>query len=143
MQTRNIEKIQKAVLQYPEAANNFDAKTWIENERNIALINEQEDVALFERYDQQQNAVFGHYFFFSRGKEAIETANQFLKEIFTTPEYSVKIILGFTPVEHKAALWMNKRLGFETLGIVNIDNEDYQLVMLTKPMWEQGRKNHE
>jgi hypothetical protein len=103
----------------------------------VALTNKNKDIALFERVAAAPSAVYGHYFFWSRGKQAREAAKKFLKEIFTTEEYGVETILGLTPIDHKGALWLNKQLGFKEVAQFNSVVGELKMVMLTKKEWEQ------
>lgn len=129
--------IAKAISQYADEIVGFDPLTWTENQSNVALINDNEDIALFERLPLNPVAVFGHYFFWSRGKEAVKAAKHFLEEIFNG-DYNVKVIIGLTPVDHKAALWMNRQLGFtETEGILPHETGDVKMVTLTKQEWSK------
>lgn len=135
MRTYNLVDIKKAISQYAEEITDFYPKEWIQNDRNIALINEKKDVALFEHQHGLKNTVCGHYFFFSRGKEAVKSATEFLKEIFNS-SYYVETIVGLTPEEHKGALWMNKKLGFKDYGQVTTCVGPCRFVMLTKKQWK-------
>lgn len=135
MRTFDSHLITKAVSQYAEQITGFEPDEWTQNTWNVALTNDNEDIALFERQELNPVAVFGHYFFWSRGKDAVKAAKEFLKEIFTDG-YSVEVIMGLTPVEHKGALWLNKQLGFKPVEIVNSHVGDLQMVMLTKNEWE-------
>jgi hypothetical protein len=102
----------------------------------VALTNKNKDIALFERVAAAPSAVYGHYFFWSRGKDAVKASEEFLKEIFRG-DYGVEIIVGLTPTTHKGALWLNQRLGFKKIEVVPSIVGDLQMVMLTKKEWEQ------
>ena len=135
MRTYDLTLITKAVAQYADQIDGFDPDEWTDNYLNVALTNDNEDIALFERQELNPVAVFGHYFFWSRGKDAVKAAKQFLEEIFTGG-YNVEVIVGLTPVEHKGALWLNRQLGFVPLDIINSRVGDLQMVVLTKNDWE-------
>lgn len=136
MRTFDADIITKAVSQYADQITGFDPDEWTENFLNVALTNDNEDIALFERQQLNPVAVFGHYFFWSRGKHAVKAAKDFLEEIFTN-NYGVEIITGLTPVEHKGALWLNRQLGFSNVEIIPSHVGDLQMVILTKKDWEQ------
>lgn len=136
MRTFDYYLITKAVSQYADEVVDFDPKVWTEDPDNVALINDNEDIALFQRQSLNPVAVFGHYFFWSRGKDAVKAAKTFLKEIFTN-DYNIEVIMGLTPVTHKGALWLNKQLGFKPIEIVPSHVGDLQMVSLTKKDWEQ------
>jgi len=136
LRTYNLDKIEKAVSQYSEEIVGFNPLKWVSNLNNVALINNNDDVALFERQYLNPKSVCGHYFFFSRGKKALIAAKEFLKEIFKD-EYDIEIILGLTPTDHKGALWMNKQLGFKNQDIIEGVTGPVQLVMMTKQQWKE------
>lgn len=136
MRTYDIKKVKAATSQYAEEIEGFHPEEWLSNELNIALINDKDDIALFEHQADLTDTVCGHYFFFSRGKHAIKAAQEFLKELFTTTY--VKAITGLTPVEHKAALWMNRRLGFKEHGEVSTVVGPCKFVVLTKEQWKES-----
>lgn len=138
MRTYKIEKIKSAVKQYSEEIVGFNPEEWIENKKNIALINDNDDVALFENQTGLTNTVCGHYFFFSRGKEAIKAAQEFLYEVFTTTY--VETITGLTPLDNKGALWMNRRLGFKEYGDIDTVVGPCRFVFLSKEQWKDLNK---
>lgn len=142
MRTFDIDLIQRALDQYSENILGLDLRNWIRDGSNIALTNEYEDVALFERQYRLPFSVCGHYFFHSRGKQARDEARKFLKEIFTGP-YDVEVIVGLTPIDHKPALWMNKQLGFRSQGQIQADTGLHEFVILTKQEWLQEEGNKE
>ena len=139
MRTYDVLKVVDAVGQYAEEVTNFYPVDWLNDKSNVALVNSNDDVALFERTPFNPFAVYGHYFFWSRGKDAFKVAKDFLTEIFTTNDYNVHIILGLTPLDHKGALWMNKQLGFKTLDTFTAYDKEFRIVMLTKKEWEQSQ----
>lgn len=139
MRTFDISKIKAAVAQYAEEIEGFDPYYWLQNPNNIALINDNDDVALFEHQYRLTNTVCGHYFFFSRGKQAVAAAQKFLEEIFSN-EYKVDTIIGLTPENHKAALWMNRRLGFKDNGQIDSITGPCRFVTLTKQTWKDSNK---
>lgn len=133
--TRNVLSVQKAVAQYADRIVGFDPVVWLSDPSNIALTNRQGDIALFEDQSKMPGAVCGHYFFFSRGRDAIKTSKEMLKEIFKHG-YGVDRIIGLTPVDNLGALWMNKRLGFKEYGEIGTEAGLCKFVILTKNEWE-------
>lgn len=102
--------------------------TWLLNIDNIALRNEHGDVALFEW--RQTGVYCGHYFFASRGREAVEAGEDFLRYVFeNTP---IQVIIGFTPLDKKGAIWMSQRLGFHDHGDEDIDGRMHKIFVMTK-----------
>jgi hypothetical protein len=136
MRTFNSDLVTEAVSQYAERIEGFYPVEWLSNLNNVALTNKNKDIALFERVAAAPSAVYGHYFFWSRGKDAVKASEEFLKEIFRG-DYGVEIIVGLTPTTHKGALWLNQRLGFKKIEVVPSIVGDLQMVMLTKKEWEQ------
>jgi hypothetical protein len=138
MRTYDVDKINAATVQYSEEIEGFTPEEWLDNKMNIALINNNDDVALFEHQQALTDTVCGHYFFHSRGREAERAAKEFLEEIFTN--YYVKTITGLTPETHKGALWMNQRLGFKEYGNVDTVVGPCRFVMLTKEHYEDAKQ---
>lgn len=131
--------VTEAVKLYKGDVLGLNVPEWVNNPANVALRNELGDVSLFERNWRQPNTVSGHYFFVSRGGVARLAAEEMLKEIFTG-DYDIEVVTGLTPIAHKGALWMNKRLGFKTVDTINTEIGDCELVMLTKEQWEGMNK---
>lgn len=129
MRTYDIAKVTRAVSQYAESITGFYPEYWLADEDNIALI-DGEDVALFEYV--RDGVYFGHYFFKSRGKDAVTTAQRFLKEAFAKME----VIQGLTPLTHLGARWLNKRLGFKSYGVIKTPTGPCELLIMTKDEWE-------
>lgn len=139
MRTYSITLIEKTMTPYLHEVAGFDPVKWVLDWNNIALTNKNEDLALFEL--SEDGIYTGHYFFNSRGKEAYEAAQKFLKEIFSK-QYDVKVIRGLTPLDKKGALWMNRRLGFIEYGDIDTPDGPCRLVLLTRPEWiEQNKEN--
>jgi hypothetical protein len=137
VRTYDLEKVKKATAQYAEEIVGFDCEEWLADPLNIALINENDDIALFENQVDLKNTVCGHYFFFSRGKYALKAAKDFLIELFSN-DYPVEVITGLTPQNHKGALWMNRQLGFKEYGNVDTEVGPCRFVMLTKEQWKDN-----
>lgn len=136
--TKDVKKVVDAVSQYQEEVLGFEPDDWLKNHDNVALV-KGDDVSLFERqYDLGDDVVCGHYFFFSRGRAARDTAKEMLKEAFTGP-YNINRIAGLTPVDHRGALWMNKQLGFKSYGQVDTPAGPCEFVLLTKQEWENSQ----
>ena len=131
--------IRQAVDKYMGEIEGFDPDTWVDNDYNVALIREDtQDVALFERQYKIPHVVHGHYFFHSRGKEAIKTAKAALKEIFSG-KYNIEVVSGFTPYDNKGALRMNKLLGFTSHGSIDTSVGPCDFVVLTRKEWEKAQ----
>jgi hypothetical protein len=132
--------VQTAIGDYAESIVGLDLEEWLDHSTNVALTNEYRDVGLFERQWFDPTTVAGHYFFISRGKQAIQSAILFLDEIFSG-DYNVEKVVGLTPIDHKAAFWMNKRLGFKSHGQIDTETGLHEFVLMTKQEWLQLKDN--
>jgi|SRR6185312_627505 len=124
--------IEQAIKGSERILTEFDPKWWLEQPGNIALINDVNDVSLFQRILPE--VVIGHYFYHSRGRNAIDTATDMLHEIFTG-DYNVEVIEGLTLLEKLGARWLSKKLGFKSYGIVQTTAGPCEMVMMTKEEW--------
>lgn len=137
--TIKVHDITQAVDPYMKEIQGFTPEEWVDNDANVALIDPKtKDVALFERQYKVPHAVHGHYFFHSRGKRAYQTAVAALDEIFSG-KYNIEVVSGLTPLDHKGALWMNRRLGFTSHGSMDTSIGPCDFVVLTKQEWENAR----
>lgn len=129
--TYDAEIVQKALLRYED---NFDirADIWLLHDGNIAL-QSGEDIALFE--DTAPGIYTGHYFFKSRGKDAYEVSVRMLDYMFKNHAEAIR---GLTPVTHKGALYLTRRLGFKDYGEVSIDGNNYVIFVMTKSEYEEN-----
>jgi len=127
--------VRQATSQVDFELEGFHLREWLADDENVALTNLRGDVSLFERQWRNPSIVTGHYFFFSRGREALDVAKEMLEEIWKE-EYKVKTILGLTPVTHRGALWLNKRLGFKTIDTIDAITGPCRLVQLSKETQE-------
>lgn len=132
MRTYDVDKIVEAVSQYADKIVDFYPYEWVLDKANIALINDKGDVALFQLL--RPEVYYGHYFFFSRGREAVNVAKDFLREAFT--EHPVKVIQGLTPLVNLGARWMNRQLGFKSQGVTPTIADTCEIVIMTKQDWE-------
>lgn len=112
----------------------FDLKQWQEDPSNILLSDGKDNFALFGY--EFPRAYQGHYAFLSaRGKEAIRLSRLFLSQMFD--DYGARLIFGLTPLENKKALWMSRRVGFQSQGIVETLEGESQLFTLLKEEYEE------
>lgn len=137
MRTYDTSLVSHAVLQYGDVTG-FEPVSWLSDLNNVALTNQNKDIALFQRQEENPVSGQGHYFFWSRGKDAIKAGKEFLREFFTGP-YNIEVIMGLTPLTHKGALWMNTQLGFKKLEVVSSHLGELQMVMLTKEEWSKNQ----
>lgn len=139
MRTYDVGKVLAATNAYKENIEGFEPEEWLADPFNIALINDGDDVALFENQVDLKQTVCGHYFFHSRGKKAIQAAQNFLEEVFNDYDH-VETIIGLTPTDHKGALWMNKRLGFKEHGTIDTVVGPCMFVLMTKEQWKDSKQ---
>jgi len=118
---------------YPEAIEDFDANEWLADYENLALFNDAGDLAMFSF--QKEGVYTGHYFFLSRGRQAVKAAKELLEFFWETAE-NAQVLVGLTPLEKLGARWMNKQLKFTSHGVVQTVTGPCELVILTKKEWE-------
>ena len=83
---------------------------WIANPLNVAVFHN-EDMALF---DYEGPGLYqGHFFFRSRGKEAVEAAKIITQDMF---DYGAKMIVGFVPVINRKAGVIARMAGYHFVG---------------------------
>lgn len=138
MRTTDINIVKAATDPWVEEIQGFEVEEWLAHGGNVALTNEDGDVALFERQYLAPHTVCGHYFFHSRGPKAAKAAVALLAEAFTGP-YNIDVIVGLTPLNKKGALRMNEFLGFKSNGQIETVIGPCEFVMLTKQEWENGQ----
>lgn len=129
VRTYSADVVNRATAQYSDEIVGFDVDNWLNVQGNIALCTENGDVALFE--EESSGVVTGHYFFFVRGRDAINLSRVVLNEIFTGP-YGIKVIRGLTPLDNKGALWMSRHVGFKSYGTIKTPVGPCMLFILTK-----------
>lgn len=113
-----------------------DPVEWVSNPVNLVLEID-DDLALFEYGLPDKRIYSAHYFFKSRGKQAMQAAKAFLDEVFNSC-YNIDVIMGLTPVEHRAARWMNRRMGATSYGIEEVHGKEFELFILTKKEFNDG-----
>lgn len=107
----------------------FDVIEWMGNPLNVAVVNDSGDLAIFEH--ASNGLVNSHYYFKSRGKQAILAAKDFLHEIFNEP-YNIQVARGFTPLTNLGARWISRQIGATSHGVLEIDHKFYELFIITK-----------
>ena len=129
MRIYDIGLVQEAINYIHPEGVDISAEEWLDTPTNIALINDSEDLALFEI---GFNDVYtGHYYFKSRGRKAIEAAKGFLDELFNTC-YNINVILGLTPITNLPARWLSRQVGFKSHGVVQGPKRHYEMFIITK-----------
>lgn len=123
--TFSVSDVENALKLYPFGDVDLDVSKWL-NEDNFAFRDDRGNFALFEL--SEPGVYYGHYYFIDRGKKAVDLAVSTLKMFFEIAE----VVKGLTPVYHKAALWMNRRLGFKSYGTVPTHLGDHEIVVMTR-----------
>lgn len=126
MRTYDVKLIEPAVKSFLGENHSIDVAKWVQESDNIVLVNDDGDLALFEKRGTWQ----GHYYFKSRGRKAITAGLNFLDEIFN-PCYNISVLTGLTPLTNLGARWLSRKLGFQSQGVINIDNQSFELFMMT------------
>lgn len=105
----------------------FDKEEWIEDKRNI-LLAEGNDLVLF--HYEKPGVYQGHYFFQSRGKEAVRLSKEALRIAFDVLQF--KIIFGLVPEDNKGSYWISRHIGFKDTKKVETDHGQCTLFIMTK-----------
>lgn len=126
MRTYDVSLIEPAVKSFLGENHDIDVIKWVQEPDNIVLVNDNGDLALFEKRGTWQ----GHYYFKSRGRQAITAGLNFLDEVFN-PCYNISVLTGLTPLTNLGARWLSRKLGFQSQGVINIDNQSFELFMMT------------
>lgn len=124
-------KINTAIKYFLQTEDLVDPIEWLSNPLNIVLENDKGDLALFEYGVPIPKNYSGHYFFQSRGREAITAATDFLDELFNTC-YNIHVLIGLVPKDKPAAKWLSRRVGFTPNGTETIGDKEYELFILTR-----------
>lgn len=119
-------------LTYVSEFSDFDIPDWLSDLRNIALVNDNGDINLFQ-YDNGQ--YIGHYFYRSRGREALKVAEEMLDAIFRYEE--VDTLVGLTPDDKRGAKWLSRQLGFQSHGPIEHPLGPCELFVLTRKQYEE------
>lgn len=109
---RDAEEIRMAGLRFTHPVYGFSPEELASGEDVVLKLGD--DYSIFEL--KSPGHYCGHYLFSSRGREAIAVARLMLSEIFS--EYGARVVSGLTPVENKPAIWMTRRLGFDSHGLI-------------------------
>ena len=124
-------KIGSAIKHFLKTEEQVDVIDWLSDPTNIVLENQYGDIALFEYGIPVRRIYSGHYYFKSRGKQAIKAGKKFLDELFNSC-YNVNILIGMVPVERREVTWITRQLGFKSYGPEEARGKQYELFILTK-----------
>lgn len=131
----DLEGIREVTDQYKEnnPMDGFFPSLWLADERNIALTDGDGNFNLFQ---YSKPGVYNAHTFYKtrRGKAAVQMAREVVKQCFTT--YDMKVMIGYTPADNKAARWLTRQAGLKSNGIMNTPVGECELFILTKQEWE-------
>lgn len=123
------ELFKEALARAPQGMNEgFDHQAHLDNHDHIMLVNDKGDVGFL--CCEYPGVYTGHWFYNSRGKEALEVGRQMLDHVFTN--YPVKVIRGLTKRDILGARWLARKVGFTSFGLLLMDDGEYELFCLTK-----------
>lgn len=128
-------KIDDAINLFLDDEGHITAEEWLQDPTNIALENDRGDIALFEI--GLKNIYSGHYYFKSRGRQAITAAKEFLDCVFNTC-YNIEVIIGLTPITNLPARWLSRQVGFKSQGLVQGPKRHYEMFIITKREFNNG-----
>lgn len=131
MRTWDAVKIGRAIKHFLNTEEQVDPIEWLSKPSNIVLENSRGDLGLFEHAFANKTVYSAHYFFKSRGREALTSAHEILDELFNSC-YNIGIIMGLTPLHRRAARWFNRQIGCKSHGTEEIGGKEYELFILTK-----------
>jgi hypothetical protein len=127
--TVSSEEVTEAVGDYLRQTSGLYPEEWVKDEDNWALVKDK-DMAMFEK--ERDGVYSGHYFFQSRGREAIASATSLLR-YFLSENKDARTVTGLTPLENLGARWMSRRIGFESHGLIKTRLGPCELFILNRP----------
>ncbi len=129
MRSWDAYKTAEAIEFYLKSHELVDPIEWLADPENICLTNDLGDFAFFER--GVRHIYTGHYFFKSRGRQAITVARAFIDELFNTC-YNIHVLMGLSPLDNKGARWLSRQVGFKSYGVEEIASKHYEVFIITK-----------
>lgn len=127
-QSYDYETLDEVVKDFKEEWVDWDAESLVASP-NVLLSDGEKNFALFQY--QSPGVYNGHYLFTARGLKDTHAVARELLTFFLT-NYRVDVIIGYTPVENKGALWLNRRLGFTEHSVVDTEAGPHLEVSLNK-----------
>jgi len=129
--TKDFSVIDEAIDKYRGMSGDGDLQEWIDKEGNLAFVDDLGNVGILHKADDGPLGLYeAHIFFKSRGREAIQRAVQMMSFGFDNTDCLV--MRGYTPVDNRAARWMNRQLGYTSYGILSQLNPPCELFIVTK-----------
>lgn len=113
-------------------------KDWLETPGNVAyMIGDNLGLATLD-----YPGLFAvHWFFTSKGREAVEVCLAMLEPVFG--EHGAKAIRGVVPIDNKPSRRLAKYVGCETFATETYpDGETYELMILSKERYNQFKERY-
>ncbi len=105
---------------------------WLANDRNVPIVFENGDIALFDYEDEGTYQV--HFLFESRGRQAVEHAKQSFADMFT--KHGASLIFGLVPDFRRDVKLLARWAGGRSQGIRQTSEGPCELFVLSKAMWK-------
>lgn len=117
--------------------NSFSYEAWLANQNNLMyVVGDNVGLATYE----YPGCYTVHWFFTARGKEALDLAFAMHDKLYRD---GAEITRGLTPIDLKEARYLAKRLGYETLEVMEFDDGFYDVMCLTKQAFDiQWKKRY-
>lgn len=119
--------LRDAITLYPTLNGELDCDEWVKNVNNV-MLRDNDSTGIFAY--EYPGLYTGHYFFRVGGRKAINLAKAMLSEMFEN--YGAKAIRGLTKTDNRPALWITRQLGFKSCGLIETENGEHELFVLTK-----------
>jgi hypothetical protein len=129
MKTEDVAVVARALEGFHDET--FSVEDWMDHPKNIAIVNG-DDLSIFTY--ERPGVYTGHFFYTSRGKEALRSAKTILAEVF---QYDVTLLMGLTPADKLGAKWLARKIGFKSHGDVETPQGVCELFILTRKEYEE------
>lgn len=114
----------------------FWPEDWVRAEQNYSIVDDHGNISLM---DYVRPGVYEtHIYFEDRGGEALRRALAMVDWAFENTE--AQLLVGKTPVLHKAAWYLTRKLGFKRVSVIDTAWGPMYMSTLSKVDWENGRK---
>lgn len=137
VEVRDYDRLLKATEEHRDLCPIADLDKWISLPNNLMFV-EGDDVGLatFE-YRGLYNV---HWYFKSRGREAIDVARRMLANLFEN--YGAQAVRGLVRDRLKASRWATRQVGLKSMGFIdNLDGSKDELFVVTKDEFMKGFKD--
>lgn len=108
---------------------------WVARPGNVPITFDNGDVALFD--DEGDGTFEVHFLFESRGRQAIQHAQESFRRMFT--DHGAKLIFGLVPDFRRDVKLLARWAGGRSVGKRATSNGVCELFVLSNAMWEMGQ----